>query len=355
MSTETEQISTSNSTLAFRNFVNTCRSPATRSVYVKALHYFMDYLKIDRHQYQKLLEKDPKLIQMDICDFILYLKKDRSYAAISVYVGAINKFYAMNDVNLNWKKIRSFMGEHEKVAEDRPYTHSEIQTLIQNTSRRNRAIILCMASSGPRVGAIPLVRIKDLEPIDKYNIYKITYYPHSKKSRYFSFCTPECRKAIDDYLEYRKRWGEKLIEDSPLFRSDYNAEKVTNPKQITIGTIEDFMNLLLLRCGLRKPSIEGKKQRLDIMMTHGLRKFFETNAFKAGMEHMYLRRLMGQKSGLEDSYLKISEEDLLEGDSRHVGYIDVIDQLTIEESNKLRREVQTLKQEVTSLITCKNK
>lgn len=44
----------------------------------------MDYLRIDRHQYQKLLEKDPKLIQMDICDFILYLKKDRSSAAISV-------------------------------------------------------------------------------------------------------------------------------------------------------------------------------------------------------------------------------------------------------------------------------
>ena len=174
------------------------------------------------------------------------------------------------------------MGEHEKVAEDRPYTHSGIQTLIQNTSRRNRAIILCMASSGPRVGAIPFVRIKDLEPIDKYNIYKIIYYPHSKKSRYFSYCTPECRKAIDDYLEYRKRWGEKLIEDSLLFRSDYNAEKVTNPKQITISTIEDFMNLLLLRCGL-KPSIEGKKQRLDIMMTHGLRKFFETNAFKSSM------------------------------------------------------------------------
>lgn len=51
---------------------------------------------------------------MDICDFILYLKKDRSSAAISVYVGAINKFYAMNDVNLNWKKIRSFMGSMKR-------------------------------------------------------------------------------------------------------------------------------------------------------------------------------------------------------------------------------------------------
>ena len=55
---------------------------------------------------------------------------------------------------------------------------------------------------------------------------------------------------------------------------------------------------------------------------------------------------MGQKSGLEDSYLKLSEE-LLEGDSKHVGFVGIIDQLTIDESNKLRREVQTLKQEVT--------
>jgi phage FluMu gp28-like protein len=60
------------------------------------------------------------------------------------------------------------------------------------------------------------------------------------------------------------------------------------------------------------------------------------------MDHIYIRRLMGQKSGLEDSYLKLSEEELLEGDSKHIGYIGVIDQLTINEENKLKRKVQTL-------------
>ena len=84
------------------------------------------------------------------------------------------------------------------------------------------------------------------------------------------------------------------------------------------------------------------------MANHGFRKFFETNAFKAGMENMYIRRLMGQKSGLEDAYLKLSEEELLEGDSKHVGYVDIIDQLTIDDSNRLRREVQTLRVEKNS-------
>ena len=63
------------------------------------------------------------------------------------------------------------------------------------------------------------------------------------------------------------------------------------------------------------------------------------------MNNMYIRRLMGQKAGLEDSYLKLSDEELLEGSSRHTGYIDIINQLTIDESNRLRREVETLRVE----------
>jgi hypothetical protein len=61
------------------------------------LDHFMKYLKIDT--YDKPLDKDPKIIQMDICDFILFMRKNRSYAMVSLYVGAINKFYAMNVYN----------------------------------------------------------------------------------------------------------------------------------------------------------------------------------------------------------------------------------------------------------------
>jgi integrase len=235
-----------------------------------------------------------------------------------------------------------------KSQKTRPYTHSEIQTLIAHTTPRNRAIILLMSSAGLRLGAIPLLRIRDIIPLDKYKIYKINVYAKSRKSAYFSFCTPECRKEIDSYLDYRRRWAERITDESPLFRSDYDIQKVTDVKPITTHGIRDFMGSLLVRSGLRKQRTEGKIKRSHVMANHGHRKFFETNAFKAGMDHMYIRRLMGQKSGLEDAYLKLSEEELLEGDSRHVGYLGVVDQLTIDESNKLRREVQALKVEKSS-------
>jgi hypothetical protein len=102
----------------------------------------------------------------------------------------------------------------------------------------------------------------------------------------------------------------------------------------------------LKETGIRpaKPFTESHKHyRSHIMECHGLRKFFETNAVKAGMDLIYVRRLMGQSAGLEDSYLRLSEEELLEGDDRHVGYIGIIDQLTIEESNRLKKEVEHYK------------
>ena len=68
----------------------------------------------------------------------------------------------------------------------------------------------------------------------------------------------------------------------------------------------------------------------------------EKRAFKAGMDFIYVRRLLGQHSGLEDSYLKLSEEELLEGDSKHTGYVGIIDQLTIDESQRLLRENRQL-------------
>jgi hypothetical protein len=78
-----------------------------------------------------------------------------------------------------------------KVAEDRPYTHSEVQMIVARASLRNKAIVLLMSSAGLRVGAIPLLRIKDIEPVDKYNLYKINIYSRSKKSANIFHSVPQ--------------------------------------------------------------------------------------------------------------------------------------------------------------------
>jgi hypothetical protein len=165
----------------------------------------MDYLKLGHEEYDKLLDKDTKLIQMDICDYITYLRNSTtlSSGSISTYISAVRKFYTMNDITtLNWEKIHSFELEREKKVEDRPYTHEEIKTLIDNTSSRNRSIILLMSSSAPRVGALPLVRIRDLEPIDNYGIYKLHIIRNPKSSVTFRSAPPSVALIKVSYWLY---------------------------------------------------------------------------------------------------------------------------------------------------------
>jgi site-specific recombinase XerD len=175
------------SSTAYRNFIETCRSPATRLEYSKGLRYFMSFLRLGPEDYDNLLDKDHKTIQMDICDFVTFMKKEHSSATVTLYLAALNKFFSMNDITtLNWKKIHSFEAEREKSTEDRPYTHSEIQLLLQKTTPRNRAIILLMCSAGLRVGALAL-RIRDLEPMTNMVFTRLMSMPVQKNHVTFRF------------------------------------------------------------------------------------------------------------------------------------------------------------------------
>ena len=94
-------------------------------MYTKALKYFMSYLRVPLDRYDKLLDLDHKIIQKNVIDYILYLRNSAVIAprSIAVYLAAIRKFYSMNDIQLNWDRIRSYQGDADKQTEDRPYTH----------------------------------------------------------------------------------------------------------------------------------------------------------------------------------------------------------------------------------------
>lgn len=70
----------------------------------------------------------------------------------------------MNDINLNWRKINSFIGGDEqiKTVKDRPYTCEEINRLLAKCAEPERVVILLMGSTGMREGAIHILKIGNL-------------------------------------------------------------------------------------------------------------------------------------------------------------------------------------------------
>jgi integrase len=80
-----------------------------------------------------------------------------------LYAEVLRHFYDINDILLNWKKINAFLGQNNKVVNDRAYTKQEIALLLEKANERMKVLILLLASTEMRIGAIPALRIRNLK------------------------------------------------------------------------------------------------------------------------------------------------------------------------------------------------
>ena len=92
---------------------------------------------------------------------------------------------------------------------DQAYTTEQIQQALQTADHRMKMIILLLASTGCRIGALPSLTLGNLQKLPDYGLYKITFYEGSN-NEYYSFTTRESASTgIENYLFYRQR--------SPIF------------------------------------------------------------------------------------------------------------------------------------------
>ena len=276
----------------YRNFIYSIKTRATRENYLKFLQYYMKFL--DTKNLRELVEKPQKIIESDIKEYLVYLRKERkiSYVTANTYLVPIRKFYYVNsDYQFKWDLITSYLGNDDtdddeeierEIEEDRPYSKEEIKIMFNAAQDiRVKIVISLLSSSGLRYGAIPSLKLKHLEKIEKYQLYQITAYGKSKKYSYKTFCTPECTALIDSYLSYRKKQGEQLQDNSPLIREQFSTIdklKANNPRHLTLITFRYMINDVLTKySNLRKKlpfDYQNKKKegKNPTMLTHAFRK-----------------------------------------------------------------------------------
>ena len=314
-------------------FLNTIKSPETKSNYELLFQKYMDYVSSD----DLFFDNNPRLIEKKIIEFILSLREQgKSCSAIRNYLTPIKSFYKINDVVLNDGKILKFLPEQLKVGNDRAYTHEEISKLLEIADERMRAVILLLSSSGIRIGAIPNLRLGNLQD-SKLIVYEGT------REQYLTFITPECRKAIDNYLEMRSRYGEIINEKSYLIREQFDIRDklaTKNPKNLKGHSIAWRLAIVAERSGVR---IRGhdKNIRQNIMVAHGFRKFFTTQCINSKVNPEIREMLLGHKIGLASAYYRPTEEEM------YSEYTKAVNNLTINEENRLRIKVAKLEVEKT--------
>jgi site-specific recombinase XerC len=141
------------------------RSPQTRDKYRRNFNRFLDYIQI--HDLQVLIDLGPKVIQEMIIKYLIEMRdlQNKKRSTINGQCTAILHFLDMNDIEVNRHKIKRHLPYDESTRDDRPYTTKEIQKMLSTAGDlRDRAMILLMASSGVRIGALSSMQIGDLTP-----------------------------------------------------------------------------------------------------------------------------------------------------------------------------------------------
>ena len=310
---------------SFRNFIRRYRnSPASKESYTDFLRRFVEYSNLPEVKAKigldvgdntdLLLFDDNRKIQNHIKNFIDYQYEVLQLTPRSVrnYYGAVKHFYQSNEITLNWDVMKDYVGTTVPANLDMPYTYEEIHKMLDKADERKRVIILLLCSTGMRVGALPELKYGDLKWIEDYGIYQITVY-RGFKEEYITFCSLESASAINSYLDFRRRYGEKITADSYLIRKQFNtrnqyegliktSDAIDPPQKhkVTNADIQHIIWKLVYDSGIR--SFEDKKTRLGDrhknMTSHSFRKFFENKCLESGVDPFYVSVLMGHKAGI---------------------------------------------------------
>ena len=136
------------------------------------------------------------------------------------------------------------------------------------------------------------------------------------------------KKVLNNYLDMRSRYGEKLDKNSFLIREQFDIKdqfQILKPRQLTIGMVKYKINDLLKRLGIRTK---------EVAITHGFRKFFTTQLINSKVNPEIREMLLGHKIGLAGAYYRPTEQEMYEE------YQKAEDNIIIDPANRLQRKLK---------------
>lgn len=208
------------------------KSKKTAVNYRNNFRLFLKFIKI--YDLQVLLDLGKEAIQELVTRYAKAMRDDPikkySYNTVHNRMSAIFYFFENNDIELNKRKIRRYYPPDESMNNDKLYTEEQTRKILSVCDLRTKAMIYLMLSSGCRIGSLHTMLVKDLISVSYQGqyLYKVRVYARTR-DEYFSFVTPEAKtEGIDPYLDYRRRCGEKLTDEAPLFRKQFNRSVLIN-------------------------------------------------------------------------------------------------------------------------------
>ncbi|NIP61843.1 MAG: hypothetical protein GWN01_01930 [Nitrosopumilaceae archaeon] len=284
-----------------------------------------------------------------------YIKSD----SIKNYFFPLEKLLEMNDISLNFKRIRRYLPRQLNNDDTRGYTRKEIEKIVEKSRLEDKVLVLMASCSGIRSGAFVL-KWKHIIPVYEFegkllwseedvteSVEKkgkvvcglIDIYADSTE-RYFAFITPECWKYIQEYkVEWTSKFGKEPRPDDPFFKQKSDFIKPLSENGIRVRMIR-----ILEKSGFRKP-LPKNKRRHQIPPFNGFRRFFNKANKQALSQTSTLAQLILKENmmghygliKLDRNYFKAHIDELIKE------YVSAIPFLTISDTEQQKLKIKELK------------
>jgi integrase len=327
------------------------KSEGTLARYLNGVFSFSEFMKCktpDRALEQFKNSKDPTELLDQYIDF---LRKEKRLTAINIKAQffGVKKWLITNRTNgIDYDYISRPKIFSARV-QDRIPTKQELSIILTNkVTLRDRALFLCSAASGLRVGTIRTLRVRDYKAVEELGMLTVEAVEeveghtreiegrklgNSNGAGYFTFITPEARKTLEEYLATR----ENLRLQDPLFA----GETKMNGKAMSkwVHNISRQWRRLVKKASLDRKINNHSWTELHL---HTLRKFFQTNCKLAGCRADFVDFWMGHHPVRQDEYLNDSYFRP-EMKSHTAEYRKAVESLTVFEMGSLANVTAQLK------------
>jgi len=321
-------------------FEQSIKSKHTLRNYTDHLERFLDYTKLK--DYDSLVNMPKDDIEMLVEEYVVYLKKTVSPNSVQTMMTGIKHFFIMNRISLFWELIQKMYPERVKTSGFKAWDTKQIREMLDaTTSKRSKALIHFLASTGSRIGVfdynLSMKHLKNLEDGSK----AVLIYA-GETDEYWSFLTPEASSALESYFEERKSDGETLSSYSPVFRIHYSLG-IETPKQMKRNSVISIIWRIINKAKIKRVRIN---RNFDIQMDHGFRKRFNTiMKLDSEVNSNIAERILGHSvtHKLDNTYFTPSLENLF------AEFKKAIPELTISEELKLKLENENKTKRITEL------
>lgn len=316
----------------YENFLAAIKTEATKINYTRALEKFREFSGVKEFsEFKKMSYEEVKDLLAKYVQSINHL----TYPSCNSYLSAIELFLDMNEILYPKKIIRRMLPANDKKAGgNKPYTTQEIQKMLKSTTNlKTKFLIHLFVSTGGRPNALhdPILTLGDVE--DMPNGCKAVLVYEGSKEEYWTFWTPECVEAFNDYISARKRNGEYLTNDSPLF--------ISKGRPIPYRAVRKLMETVVENSGIVRTKVG---HRYDKALFYGFRKRFNTILkIDNDVNSNIAEKLMAHKRGLDGVYLQPTREECFEE------FKKAILELAIDPTERQRIELQKKQEEISEL------